>query len=115
MDSARTSLRLGAESVYLIYRRAREQMPAREEEIINAFEEGVKPYLLNNHTRILGDNKEWVKSIECIQMELGAPDASGRRRTIPIKGSEPVLDVDMVVVAIGQGPNPLLTASTHDL
>lgn len=115
MDSARTSLRLGAESVYLIYRRAREQMPAREEEIINAFEEGVKPYLLNNPTRILGDNKGWVKSIECIQMELGEPDASGRRRPIPIKGSEHVLDVDMVVVAIGQGPNPLLTSSTHDL
>ena len=115
MDAARISIRLGAENVYLVYRRAREQMPAREEEIENAFEEGIKPFLLNNPIRILGDEQGWVKSMECIRMELGEPDDSGRRRPIPIKGSEHVLDVDIVVMAIGQGPNPLLTSTTPDL
>ena len=115
MDSARTSLRLGAEEVHLVYRRAREQMPAREEEIVNAFEEGVIKGLLTNPIRILGDENGWVKGMECIKMELGAPDASGRRRPVPIEGSEHVLDVDMVVVAIGQGPNPLLTQTTPGL
>ena len=115
MDSARTSLRLGAENVYLIYRRAREQMPAREEEIENAFEEGIQPLLLNNPIRILGNDKGWVRGIECIKMELGKPDDSGRRRPVPIKDSEHTVNVDMVVVAIGQGPNPLLTSTTSDL
>ena len=115
MDSARTSLRLGAENVYLIYRRAREQMPAREEEIENAFEEGVQPRLLTNPIRILGNERGWVKGIECLEMELGEPDESGRRRPIPKKGSEHVIDVDMVIMAIGQGPNPLLTSTTPDL
>jgi glutamate synthase (NADPH/NADH) small chain len=115
MDSARTSLRLGAENVYLIYRRAREQMPARAEEIENAFEEGVQPRLLTHPVRILGNEKGWVKEIECIKMELGEPDASGRRRPVPIKGSEHRIEVDMIIVAIGQGPNPLLIASTPDL
>lgn len=115
MDSARVSLRLGAKNVYLIYRRAREQMPAREEEIENAFEEGIIPLLLNNPVRILGDEKGWVKGIECIRMELGEPDSSGRRRPVPIEGSEHVVDVDVVVMAIGQGPNPLLTSTTPDL
>ena len=115
MDSARTSLRLGAESVYLIYRRAREQMPARAEEIENAFEEGVEPHLLTNPIRILGNERGWVKGIECIKMELGEPDASGRRKPFPVEGSEHVIDVDMVIMAIGQGPNPLLTSTTPDL
>jgi len=115
MDSARTSLRLGAENVYLIYRRAREQMPARAEEIENAFEEGVQPHLLTNPIRILGNGKGWVKGIECIKMELGEPDSSGRRRPVPIEGSEHVIDVDMVIVAIGQGPNPLLTSTTPEM
>jgi glutamate synthase (NADPH/NADH) small chain len=115
MDSARTSLRLGAENVYLIYRRAREQMPAREEEIENAFEEGVQPRLLTTPIRILGNERGWVKGIECLEMELGEPDESGRRRPIPKKGSEHVIDVDMVIMAIGQGPNPLLTSATPDL
>lgn len=115
MDSARIALRLGAENVYLIYRRAREQMPAREEEIENAFEEGIKALLLNNPIRILGDEKGWVKGIECLKMELGEPDSSGRKRPIPMEGSEYIIDVDMVIVAIGQGPNPLLTSTTHDL
>ena len=115
MDAARISLRLGAENVYLVYRRAREQMPAREEEIENAFEEGLQSFLLNNPIQILGDKKGWVKGIECIQMELGEPDQSGRRRPEPIEGSEHVLDVDMVIMAIGQGPNPLLTTTTPGL
>jgi glutamate synthase (NADPH/NADH) small chain len=115
MDSARTSLRLGAEKVCLIYRRAREQMPAREEEIENAFEEGVEPRLLTNPIRILGNERGWVKGIECIQMELGEPDDSGRRRPIPKKDSEHIIDVDMVIMAIGQGPNPLLTSTTPGL
>ena len=115
MDAARASLRLGAENVYLVYRRAREQMPARAEEVENAFEEGVLPRLLTNPIRILGNDKAWVKGIECIKMELGEPDASGRQKPIPIEGSEHVIDVDMVIMAIGQGPNPLLTSTTPDL
>jgi glutamate synthase (NADPH/NADH) small chain len=115
MDSARTALRLGAENVYLIYRRSREEMPAREEEIENAFEEGVQPFLLTNPIRIHGTDNGWVKKIECLKMKLGEADDSGRRRPVPIEGSEHTLDVDMVVVAIGQGPNPLLTATTPDL
>jgi len=115
MDAARASLRLGAENVYLVYRRAREQMPARAEEIENAFEEGVQPRLLTNPVRILGNDKAWVKGIECVRMELGEPDASGRRKPIPVKGSEHVIDVDMVIMAIGQGPNPLLTSTTPDI
>ena len=115
MDSARTSLRLGAEKVYLVYRRSREEMPAREEEIENAFEEGIEPHLLTNPVRILGDEKGWVTGLECVRMELGEPDDSGRRRPVAIEGSEHVIDVDMVVVAIGQGPNPLLTSTTPDL
>jgi glutamate synthase (NADPH/NADH) small chain len=115
MDSARTSLRLGAEKVYLVYRRSREEMPAREEEIENAFEEGIEPRLLTNPIRILGDEKGWVTGLECVQMELTEPDDSGRRRPVAIEGSENFIDVDMVVVAIGQGPNPLLTSTTPDL
>ncbi|UCE43390.1 MAG: bifunctional dihydroorotate dehydrogenase B NAD binding subunit/NADPH-dependent glutamate synthase [Candidatus Aminicenantes bacterium] len=115
MDSARTSLRLGAEKVYLVYRRSREEMPAREEEIENAFEEGIESRLLTNPVRILGDDRGWVKGLECVQMELTEPDDSGRRRPVAIEGSEHVIDVDMVVVAIGQGPNPLLTSTTPDL
>ncbi len=115
MDSARTSLRLGAEKVYLVYRRSREEMPAREEEIENAFEEGVEPRLLTNPVRILGDEKGWVEGLECVRMELTEPDDSGRRRPVPVQDSEHVIDVDMVVVAIGQGPNPLLTSTTPDL
>jgi len=115
MDSARTALRLGAEKVYLVYRRSREEMPAREEEIENAFEEGVEPVLLTNPVRIIGDERGWVKGMECIKMRLTEPDESGRRRPVPVDGSEHVLDVDMVVIAIGQGPNPLLTSTTPDL
>ncbi|MDZ7333670.1 MAG: bifunctional dihydroorotate dehydrogenase B NAD binding subunit/NADPH-dependent glutamate synthase [candidate division KSB1 bacterium] len=115
MDAARVAKRLGADHVYLVYRRSRTEMPAREEEIVNAEEEGIEFQLLTNPVRIIGDEKGWVKGIECIRMELGEPDASGRRRPIPIKGSEFVLPVEVVIAAIGQGPNPLLTKSTTGL
>ena len=90
-------------------------MPARKEEIGHAKEEGIELRLLNNPTRILGNDKGWVNGMECIKMELGEPDASGRRSPVEIKGSEYVLDVDMVVMAIGQGPNPLLKQTTPEL
>ena len=115
MDAARTAKRLGAEQVYIVYRRSEEEMPARKEEIGHAREEGIELRLLNNPVRILGNEKGWVTGMECIKMELGEPDASGRRSPVAIKGSEYVLDVDMVVMAIGQGPNPLLKQTTHDL
>ena len=110
-----TAKRLGAEQVYIVYRRSEEEMPARKEEIGHAREEGIDLRLLNNPVRILGNEKGWVNGMECIKMELGEPDASGRRSPVAIKGSEYVLDVDMVVMAIGQGPNPLLKQTTHDL
>ncbi|RKY89836.1 glutamate synthase (NADPH), homotetrameric [candidate division KSB1 bacterium] len=115
MDSARTALRLGAEKVYLIYRRSRNEMPAREEEIENAEEEGIEFVLLTNPVKILGNDEGWVKGIECVKMKLGEPDESGRRRPIPVKGSEFVIDVDIIVVAIGQGPNPIVTSTTPDI
>jgi glutamate synthase (NADPH/NADH) small chain len=115
MDAARCAKRLRTKNVYLVYRRAREQMPAREEEIENAFEEGIEPHMLTNPVRIIGNKDGWVKAIECIHMELGEPDSSGRRRPIPVSGSEFILNVDTVVMAIGQGANPLLTTSTPDL
>jgi glutamate synthase (NADPH/NADH) small chain len=115
MDSARVSLRLGAEKVYLIYRRSRAEMPARDEEIENALAEGVIFVTLTNPIRIVGDEKGWVKGIECVKMQLGEPDSSGRKRPIPIEGSEHVIDVEVVIMAIGQGPNPLLTTSTPGL
>ena len=115
MDAARTAKRLGAEQVYIVYRRSEDEMPARKEEIGHAKEEGIELRLLNNPTRILGNDKGWVNGMECIKMELGEPDASGRRSPVEIKGSEYVLDVDMVVMAIGQGPNPLLKQTTPEL
>lgn len=111
MDSARVALRLGAKCVYNIYRRSREEMPARKEEIENAIEEGIEMKFLTNPTQILGE-KGWVKEIECLKMELGEPDESGRRRPVPIKGSEFRIGVDVVVMAIGAGANPLLPSTT---
>jgi glutamate synthase (NADPH/NADH) small chain len=90
-------------------------MPARDEEIENAVEEGILLHNLRNPTRIIGDENGWVKQIELLEMELGEPDASGRRRPVPKEGTEHTLDVDVVVAAIGQGPNPLLTGATPDL
>ncbi len=115
MDSARTSLRLGAEEVHIVYRRSDKEMPARAEEIEHAKEEGVVFNLLTNPVRIIEDENGWVKGMECIKMELGEPDDSGRARPIPIEGSEFVFDVDTIVIAIGQSPNPLIPQTTPDL
>ncbi len=114
MDSARTAKRLGAKHVYLVYRRSEKEMPARDEEIEHAKEEGIEFMLLTNPIEIKGKDG-WVEKIRVIKMELGEPDASGRRRPVPVKGSEHDLDVDVVVMAIGQGPNPLLLSATPEL
>jgi len=114
MDSARTALRLGGD-VTIVYRRAREQMPARAEEVHHAEQEGVKFMLLTNPTRVLGDERHRVTGMECVRMELGEPDESGRRRPVVVKGSEFVMDVDTVIVAIGNKPNPLVPRTTPDL
>jgi glutamate synthase (NADPH/NADH) small chain len=115
MDSARTSLRLGAKEVYIVYRRSRDELPARHEEVENAEEEGIIFKLLHNPTRIIGNEKGEVAALECIRMELGEPDASGRRRPVEIAGSEFQFPVDNVIVAIGQGPNPILLRTTQGL
>ncbi|MGD9141012.1 MAG: NADPH-dependent glutamate synthase [bacterium] len=115
MDSVRTAMRLGADEVYCVYRRSRAEMPAREEEIENALEEEMILKELHNPVRIIDDGKGWVKQIECVKMRLGEPDASGRRRPVPIEGSEFTIDVDVVVIAIGQGPNPLVPSTTPGL
>ncbi len=115
MDCARNALRLGAENVYLVYRRSKEEMPARAEEIHHAEEEGVTFNFLQNPLKIIGNDSGWVKEMICIRMELGESDESGRRRPVPVKGSELALDVDTVIVAIGQGPNPLLPNSSPTL
>ena len=115
MDSARSALRLGAEEVYIVYRRSREEMPARAEEIENAEEEGIIMKLLTNPIRFIGDEKGWVRKMECIRMKLGDPDESGRRRPIPIEGSEFAIDVDTVIIAIGRTPNPIIQKTTEGL
>lgn len=115
MDAARTALRLGAEEVHLIYRRTEAEMPARIEEVAHAKEEGVQFHLLQNAVRILGDENDCVKQIECIRYELGEPDASGRRRPVEIKNSEFLMDIDTVIVAIGNGSNPLISQTTAGL
>ena len=115
MDSARTGLRLGAERSFIVYRRGREEMPARDEEIAHAEEEGVELLLLANPVRILEDSKGWVAALKCLRMELGETDASGRRRPVPIAGSEFLLEVDTVVMAIGNSPNPLIGRTTPDI
>ena len=109
IDSARTALRMGATEVRLVYRRSRAEMPARAEEVVHAEEEGIVFDLLTNPVRILGDDEMRVRGIECIRMELGAPDESGRRRPVPISGSEFQTEADTVVIAIGNKANPLLT------
>ncbi|NOY87570.1 MAG: NADPH-dependent glutamate synthase [Deltaproteobacteria bacterium] len=114
MDSARTALRIGAE-VNIVYRRSMKEMPARAEEIHHAQEEGIEFHLLTNPVRIIGNDEGAVAGMECIRMELGEPDESGRRRPVPIKGSEYVFDADIVIVAVGTGANPLLTKSTPGL
>ena len=115
MDSARTALRLGADKVFVIYRRSRVEMPARDEEIEHAEEEGIEFNLLTNPLRYIGDENGWVREVECIRMELGEPDDSGRRRPVPVEGSEFRIEVDVVVVAIGNSPNPLIPDTTPNL
>lgn len=115
MDSARTALRLGAKHVYLIYRRSEKEMPAREEEVIRAREEGIDFRLLTNPLRYIGDEKGVVTQVECLKMELGEPDSSGRRSPMPVKGSEFIIDVDEVIVAIGNTPNPIISRTTPGL
>ncbi len=115
MDCARTALRLGAEESYIVYRRSMAELPARIEEVHHAQEEGVIFNILTSPTKIMGNENSWVKSMECLKYELGEPDASGRRSPIPIKGSEFILECDTVVVAIGNGPNPLVPRTTKGL
>ena len=115
MDSARTALRLGAEESIIVYRRSREEMPARAEELHHAEQEGIRFELLTTPVAFHGDSSNWVKEIECIRNQLGEPDASGRRRPVPIKDSNFRIPVDVVVLAIGQSPNPLIPKMTPDL
>jgi glutamate synthase (NADPH/NADH) small chain len=115
MDAARTALRMGAGKVYVVYRRSKKEMPARIEEIHHAEEEGIEFHLLTNPLRFLGNEEAWVTEAECQRMELGEPDASGRRRPVPVKGSEFRLAVDTVVMSIGNGANPLVPATTPGL
>ena len=114
MDAARTALRLGAE-VHIVYRRSEEELPARREEVHHAKEEGVIFDLLTNPTEIVADEKGWVKAIKCVRMELGEPDASGRRRPVVIEGSEFEMDVDTVIMSLGTSPNPLISSTTIGL
>ena len=114
MDCARSSMRLGAD-VCLLYRRSRDELPARQEEIENAEEEGLVCKFLAAPLKFTGDEKGWVKSMDCIAMELGLPDDSGRRRPIPIKGSEFTMETDTVIIAIGQTPNPIIQRTTDGL
>lgn len=115
MDAARTALRLGAEESYIVYRRSEEEMPARKEEIEHAKEEGVQFHLLTAPIEFHGDESGAVKGMTCIRFQLGEPDASGRRRPVPIKGSEYYMEVETVVIAIGQSPNPLVPRTTPGL
>jgi len=114
MDSARTALRLGAEESIIVYRRSEEELPARAEEVEHAKEEGIQFHLLTNPVRFLGEDG-YLKAVECIRMELGDPDESGRRRPIPIDGSEFTMEIDTAVIAIGNGPHPLVPRTTKGL
>ncbi len=115
MDAARSAMRLGAQHVYIVYRRSLDEMPARREEVHHAMEEGIEFMVLNNPVKVLGDENGNVSGIECVKMELGEPDESGRRRPVEVKGSNYVLDVDTVIMAIGTSPNPLIRSTTEGL
>jgi len=115
MDSARTAMRLGAKSVKIVYRRSKDEMPARTAEIHHAEEEGIELFLLTNPTQYLGDEDGRLIGMECLKMELGEPDDSGRRRPVAIEGSEFELECDLCIVAVGSGANPLLTSETPDM
>lgn len=114
MDAARTALRLGAES-HIVYRRSESELPARQEEVHHAKEEGVVFDILTNPVEILSDENGWVKGIKCVKMELGEADDSGRRRPVPVEGSEFVMDVDTVIMSLGTSPNPLISSTTNGL
>ncbi|MEJ2614125.1 MAG: NADPH-dependent glutamate synthase [Ignavibacteriaceae bacterium] len=115
MDAVRTSKRLGAKNAYIIYRRSEVEMPARKEEVHHAKQEGIEFKFLSNPLKFNGDKDGWLRSVELQKMELGEPDASGRRRPVPIPGSEYTLDIDMAVIAIGNGSNPIIQKTTPDL
>ena len=115
MDCARTALRLGARRVTVVYRRSRREMPARHDEIIRAEEEGIIFFFLTQPIRYIGDDKHWVKAMECVRMELKDMDASGRRAVVPIEGSEQIIEFDTVIVAIGSRANPIVSQTTPDL
>jgi glutamate synthase (NADPH/NADH) small chain len=115
MDSVRTALRLGAKNAYIVYRRSDKEMPARIEEVKHAKEEGVQFMMLTNPVKFEGDENGWLRSMTCLKMELGAPDDSGRRRPVPIEGSEFKVDLDIAVVAIGNGSNPLINQTTPEI
>ena len=115
MDAARCAMRLGAEHVYIVYRRGEAEMPARLEEVHHAKEEGIELKTLCNPVEILGDENGRVKAIRCIRMDLGEPDASGRRRPVEVPGSEFELDVDTVIMSLGTSPNPLIRSTTPGL
>ncbi len=115
MDAARCAQRMGAEKVYIIYRRSMTELPARAEEVHHAVEEGIEFKLQNNPVKILGDENSRVTAIECVRMELGEPDDSGRRRPIPVEGSNFTIDVDTVIIAVGTSPNPLIKSTTEGL
>ncbi len=114
MDAARTALRLGAD-VHIVYRRSEAELPARAEEVHHAKEEGIIFNLLTNPVEILTDENGWVKGMKCIRMELGEPDASGRRRPVPVEGSEFIIDADTVIMSLGTSPNPLISSTTKGL
>ena len=115
MDAARSALRLGADTVYIVYRRGMAELPARKEEVEHAEEEGIIFKTLCNPVEILSDDEGFVKAITCVEMELGEPDASGRRRPIEKKGSEFTMDVDTVIMSLGTSPNPLIRSTTPGL
>ncbi len=115
MDAVRTAKRLGAEHAYIVYRRSEAEMPARIEEVHHAKEEGIEFLVLMNPLEFIGNEAQWLTGAKCLRMELGEPDDSGRRRPIPIKDSEFILPIDMAVISIGNGSNPLIKQTTPDI